>query len=190
MAIRHPIPVETLRQLLCLDPETGRLYWRKRGTEWFRDGKHSAAGSAAIWNSRLAGKEAFRRVGSGGYLRGSIFDRTYLAHRVIFALANDRWPREDVDHRDGNRTNNRPDNLREASRRDNCRNTRGSYSGTSRFRGVHWNKRSRKWYAAGRNIAGAQVYLGCFVDEVAAAMTYDDFARLHYGEFARLNFPD
>lgn len=184
MAITHPIPVDLLRQLLRLDPETGSLYWRERGAEWFRDSRRSAADECARWNTRYAGKEAFTSTDSRGYRHGLIFRRTYSAHRVVFALHWGRWPDGDTDHRDGNRSNNRPENLREATRAQNIQNSRRRAGGSSRFRGV-WLNRSGRWQAE-----CMKHYLGTFSDDVEAARAYDAAARGLQGEFARLNFPD
>ena len=60
--------------------------------------------------------------------------------------------------------------------------------GTSRFKGVSWDRHTRKWIAKiGFN--GKQTYLGLFEDEIEAALTYDEAATRLHDEFAWLNFP-
>jgi hypothetical protein len=93
-----------------------------------------------------------------------------------------------VDHRDGNTLDNRRDNLRIATKAQNCQNSR-SYRGSSRFKGVSWNTQSGKW-KAGITANGNVINLGFFKDEETAACAYDTAARELHGEFARLNFPD
>lgn len=183
------VPVAILRQLVRLDEETGRLYWRERGEEWFLHSKRPAA-SCAVWNAQHAGREAFATPGGKGYLVGDLFDIPYRANRVVFAMYYGRWPVGDVDHRDLDRTNNRPTNLREASRRQNMHNTNGRSDASSPFCGVSWCNNRRQWRSCCRDSGGKTRHLGYFTDEVGAAYAYDAFAREHHGEFARLNFPE
>ena len=182
------ITVAVLRQLLRLDEDAGRLYWRHRPVDFFRDTPgRTAAGACAIWNARFAGKEAFTATVSRGYRAGHIFDRQYRAHRVVFALHHGRWPDGGVDHQDGDPCNNMPGNLREATQAQNGRNV-GSRGGTSRFCGVSWYKRGRKWVAYCKG--GGRRHIGYFSEEVDAARAYDAAARERHGRFARLNFPE
>ncbi len=59
---------------------------------------------------------------------------------------------------------------------------------TSRYKGVHFNTRTRRWWAQ-ILVRGRGIDLGRFEDEAAAAQAYDDAAREHFGAEARLNFP-
>ena len=59
---------------------------------------------------------------------------------------------------------------------------------TSKFRGVSWNRKDRRWVAKIR-VNGVQLYLGNFKEEEAAAHRYDKEARLRHGAQAKLNFP-
>lgn len=183
------IPVEILHALLRLDPETGKLYWRERGPEWFRDGKQTAAHACARWNARYAGREALNTPnGPLGYRVGTIFGSHYLAHTIVFALIYGRWPSM-IDHRDHNPSNNRPDNLREATSRQNNINVRGNRNTSSQFRGVTFDKKALKWRARMTDQHGSRINLGLFQDEISAAVACDTFAAENHGEFACLNFP-
>ena len=93
-----------------------------------------------------------------------------------------------VDHRDGDGLNNRRANLRKSSNAQNQQNT-ASRGGTSRFKGVSWNKRRGKWIVR-ISVNGKELYGGYFPDEISAALHYDELAKKHHGEFARLNFAD
>ncbi len=92
----------------------------------------------------------------------------------------------EIDHINRNRLDNRKENLRIATRSENCAN-RGSFShSSSRFKGVHWSKKSKRWEVAIRK-DGRQEYIGSFDDEVAAASAYNHYAREMWGPFAVLN---
>jgi len=95
-----------------------------------------------------------------------------------------------TDHRNGNGLDNRRDNLRKSNRQKNNYNQKNrSARGTSRFIGVHWNRRDRKWYAIIR-INHKRKHLGVFDDEDDAARAYDRAAYSRDSEFVHLNFPE
>jgi hypothetical protein len=93
-----------------------------------------------------------------------------------------------VDHIDGNSLNNRKSNLRLCSAHQNACNRRPRRNSSSKYKGVSWYKRDKKWqvqiYYNARTI-----HLGRFDDEVEAALVYDRKATELFGEFAYLNFP-
>jgi hypothetical protein len=168
----HPISVEMLRALIRLDGATGRLYWLPR--------------SRAQWNGKYAGKEALTTVAARGFRFGMIFGRNYKAHRVSFALHYGRWPVGIVDHKDTDPGNNRPENLREATKRQNGQNMKPR-GGASQYKGVRWHSESRKWVASCSDAAGRTRHLGMFTSEIDASRARDAAAREWHGEFALLN---
>ena len=93
-----------------------------------------------------------------------------------------------VDHIDGNGLNNRRSNLRICTVSENIRNSRGRHK-TSKYKGVHWNKRAGKWVSSITE-KGKYEFLGHFDDEAEAAKIYDKRAKRLFGEYAYLNFPD
>lgn len=96
------------------------------------------------------------------------------------------WPF--VDHINGNGLDNRRCNLRPADKTTNGQNRTRTCANTSGYKGVTWHKQGRKW-AAQLQATGRRIHLGLFDSKIAAALAYDDAARRHFGEFARLNFP-
>jgi hypothetical protein len=128
-------------------------------------------------------KYTWRTVGPG-YASAQIGGKGVFMHRRIMNPA----PGKVVDHINGNRKDNRRNNLRECTQAENRRNTR-KLRGVSRFKGVSWNREVGKWQAKICH-NGKSIHLGLFHDEVKAAKAYDKAARDLFGAFAFLNFPD
>jgi len=91
-----------------------------------------------------------------------------------------------VDHRNGNPLDNLKDNLRVATRAQNAQNRPKKQNTSSRFKGVSFHKRYKKWSAT-ICYQGKNKLLGWFENEIDAARAYDAAARKYYGEFARVN---
>lgn len=108
--------------------------------------------------------------------------RQVYVHRLIFFIANGRPPRGEIDHINGNPSDNRIDNLREVTREINGRNQKRPSTNTSGYIGVCWHKQHQKWFARGA-VSGKAVHLGYFSDiEKAAAVAQEWRARRGYTE--------
>ncbi|MGA2322269.1 MAG: AP2 domain-containing protein [Sedimentisphaerales bacterium] len=93
-----------------------------------------------------------------------------------------------VDHKNGDGLDNRRSNLRLATHSQNqCNKPKIKTKVTSQYVGVHFDKRRSQWAANIRN-NGKTIWLGRFDTEIDAAKAYDQAAKKHHGEFARLNF--
>lgn len=105
-----------------------------------------------------------------GYRRVQYRCRAYKVHRLAWLLSYGEWPAMDIDHINGDRADNRLDNLRLASKAENAQNypLRANSSG---LHGVCWNKRHKKWRAHIR-ANGQQVYLGSYDTPQAAHEAY------------------
>jgi hypothetical protein len=168
-----------LRTLLRYEPETGKLFWLERDASLFRDLKFSADRNCRIWNTRYAGAEAFKADDGKGYLVGSIFGRAYNAHRVIWALIHGEWPKAEIDHINGDRSDNRISNLRSVSVQENARNSKLPADNTSGAIGVSWKKRDARWQAY-IAVNRRHIHLGYF-DDFDAAVAARKEAELRLG---------
>lgn len=156
---------ERLSQVMGYDPETG-LFTRLINTA-----------------NRPVGEVA-GTLKSSGYILLDIDGHRYRAHRLAWLYMTGAWPSLDVDHRNRVRSDNRWDNLREATCVQNGANSPKKRFNRSGYKGVYWNKQRGKW-AAKINPNRKQVHLG-FYDRVEdAAAAYERAAPEYFGEFAR-----
>ena len=125
-----------------------------------------------------------RKVGtvdSHGYIRLTINYKKYRAHRVIFLHVNGFLP-EYVDHIDGDRLNNKIENLRYCSLSQNSMNSKVRSDSKSGVKGVMWHKASNRWRGYIR-IGGRNKQVGSFKNIVDAEMAIKAFRAKYHGEF-------
>ena len=166
---RKPLTAERLRELLSYDPETGG---------WTRI-KHCARGS----HIKVGDAAGYRD--DRGYLRIWVDGRKYRGYRLAFLYVTGRWPKNEIDHKDGDTTNDRWDNLREATRNENMRNEKLHRDSGSGLKGVTWHKPSRRWRAQ-ICVHYRRLAIGYFDSAEAAHEAYKTKALELFGEFARL----
>lgn len=117
--------------------------------------------------------------------------RLIQAHLIAWFLHYGEWPTYEIDHIDQNKSNNAIVNLRLSSRGQNQANidknaTYGGRRTSSQYKGVHWHKRDKRWFAT-ICFEKENIYLGDFRDEVDAARAYNEAALKYFGEFAVFN---
>lgn len=162
MAFKALPPAEVLRQLLRYEPETGKLFWLPRGAGMFPKPE-----SAKGWNARFAGAEAFATDNGEGYMAGRINGKSLKAHRVVWALVHGEWPSGEIDHINGNPSDNRISNLRDVDRTENVRNSKRGKNNTSGVNGVGFDKRRSQWIAHICHKA-KRIHIGSFLTKDAA----------------------
>ena len=109
-------------------------------------------------------------------------------HRLMVIAFGVVSGNQETDHINGDRADNRLENLRGASESQNQANAILKPHSTSRYRGVCRFKRSSRWYARIK-LNGKEKILGSYPDEQTAAREYDRAAKALFGDYARLNFP-
>jgi hypothetical protein len=162
------LTAERLCELLAYNQETGEFHWRYVRGKGRRPGK-------------LAGSR--RR---DCYMRIVIDGRRYYAQRLAWFYMTGAWPVAHVDHKDGDPSNNRWDNLREATHAQNIANQRKHKDNPYGVKGVYLMKRSgKKPWVARINKGGKNKYLGYYSTKEEAHAAYCRAAVEKFGEFAR-----
>jgi hypothetical protein len=95
----------------------------------------------------------------------------------------------EIDHANGDRTDNRRCNLRICTKSQNLANQTGDPRSKSGYWGVYWNKGKKMW-RANINVMGKCILIGYFETPEEAARARDLEVIKQHGEFARLNFPE
>lgn len=112
--------------------------------------------------------------------------RPLFMHRIIAGALDG----EVVDHKNRNSLDNRTENLRPCTQRQNMQNSKRPAKNTSGYKGV-WkyspSGRKKMWCARIRDEHGRQTFIGSFATREEAALAYNEAAVRFHGEFARLN---
>lgn len=156
--MRYRVPSEDLQERMKSDlyREGSKLFWRKPPKNHCKK------------RNNLAGYTK-----PEGYVVVNINKQCWYAHRIVWLLEYGYWPVFQLDHKDGNKANNSPDNLREVTQQQNSTShRRTSKEVTSKYRGVSFNTRLSKWVAS-LTYKKESYYLGVFSSEKEAALAFN-----------------
>lgn len=156
--VKYSITAERLRELYNYDPSTGSF-------------------------SKL-GRRLKLTPYPDGYARIVIQKKIYLAHRLAWLYIHGRWPEFQIDHINGNKSDNRLSNLREATQAQNCQNYGAKKTSKSGIKGVFWHKQCRKWTAQIK-VGYKAIHLGLF-DSLSDAKDARIEAQAKYHPFAQV----
>jgi len=117
-----------------------------------------------------------------GYRRLTVNRQTFFAHRLAWFLYYGEHPKQDIDHINGVKDDNRISNLRDVSKSVNLQNRKQAPShSSSGVLGVSWHEGCQKWRAAIQS-EGKKEYLGLFSSKEEAHSAYVAAKRqLHEG---------
>lgn len=137
------ITQQLVRELLQYDPETGVFTWRPRDERWFKKEM-----TWKTWNTRFAGTVAGNiHTSKKGYscINIRVLGKGCRAHRLAWIFMTGEEPPAEIDHLDGDATNNTWKNLRDGSRGVNRKNSAMTRRNSSGINGVSWDKTNHKW---------------------------------------------
>lgn len=182
MTVKVLPDTEVLRQLLRYDEKNGDLYWKDRDISMFVDER-----SFNSFHSQFANEKAgsLKTKEGGKYIVINLFGKTTLAHRVIWKMHYGTDPPPILDHIDGDGTNNKIENLREATIHQNGWNSKKSKRNNSGFKGVSFNTEKKKWRAA-IHVEGKTRLLGYFNTPEEAGEAYKKASIELHGSFSRI----
>ena len=166
---------ELLRTLIDYDDSSGQFTWKARS---------GCSRADKIFNSKHAGKIAGCADRRGYcYIRIRQFGM-FSAHRLAWLHVSGSWPKDEIDHEDGNPSNNAFVNLREATRSQNAANRGIHKNNKSGTKGVSYNSRKGLWVAqAAMNGKVIKLYSNT---KEGAEREYNKLAVSLQGEFARV----
>lgn len=152
---------EEIRDAFSYDASTGILRWR---------------------TGRLSGRIA-GTIREDGYVIIKFMRRKFYGHRIAWLVYYGDWPSLDIDHINGNRSDNRISNIREVSVAQNHWNSKKYKNNTTGFRGVYLHN-SGKWCA---EIwwHGHKKYLGLFATKEEASTAHEKARGNLYGKYSR-----
>ncbi len=168
MEMLSSLTAARLKELFHYNPETGR--WTVLKVD------------PGTGNPRKVGQLLSRRKHRHCF---EVDGQKYISSRLAWLYVLGEWPRFYIDHVNGDETDDRWENLREATQRLNNANARKRKDNKSGIKGVHWDRERRKWFAAINDAVGHRRNLGRFSTIEEAENAYKRAAKALFGEFAR-----
>lgn len=162
------LALDFIKRILFYCPINGKFFWiEKRG----RNPKTGAVGTRAGMLHKT------------GYRILTINKRQFKEHRVAWFYMTGEWPKNQIDHINGIKNDNRFCNLRNADSYQNARNVSKTKKNKSGYKGVVKN---RKKFEASISTNNGRIFLGCFKTKEDAFEAYKNAAILEHGEYANI----
>lgn len=158
------ITQEYIKSVLHYDSSTGIFTWTKNAIPKMRN--------------KIAGT-----ITKKGYINIDVMNKCQKAHRLAWLYVYGYIPKNQIDHINHNKSDNRIKNLREATPQQNQFNKKITTRNTSGFKGVSFHNLTKKWRAA-ININKKTKYLGEFNSPEEASFAYNSMAKKIHGVFA------
>lgn len=161
---------ERVRELLHYDPQYGEFWWLvNRGA------------SVKALDKAASGKHL---TGNDRYVFIQLDGHAYAAHRIAWLYYYGEWPKVALDHINGNRRDNRIENLREANCVENNRNRSIARHNTSGCKGVSWDKSYGGW-RADIKVNYKRIRLGCSRELSNAIAMRKEAEKMYFGSFMK-----
>ena len=155
---------EYVRSILNYNPETG-IVQRK------------------VYRGPNAKKgDIIKTIDSWGYIIICIDKSRYRLHRIIWLYMTGKWPKDQIDHINRIKADNKWCNLREATPSQNKINAIPRSNNTSGHQGITWRKNTRKWRAR-ICVNYKRIHLGYFNNKKEAIIAYETAAKQYFGDF-------
>ena len=152
-----------LKELLIYNTETGIFTWR-------------------VSRYRAQIGDVAGHLNKSGYYTIRTGKKHYRVHRLVWLYVYGFEPQVAIDHINGDKSDNRLCNLREANKSQNGMNTDKRVTNTSGFKGVSFHKASGKWVAQAK-LNYKHYYLGLYTTPEEASEVYQKFCSKYHGEF-------
>ena len=138
------------------------------------------------WKISKGAKKAGSKAGTlkpDGCLHICIDKKMYLLHRIIFMMNYGYLPKQ-IDHIDGNRSNNHIDNLRPATHSQNAQNAKVRKDSINGLKNIKFNQKNKTWDVR-IQANKTRLFIGSFKDLELAELVAMEARNKYHNQFAR-----
>lgn len=147
------IELTYLRSVISYDEKTGKVFWKKLTSPRIKIGNEAGSKYA------------------NGYTYLHLNNTVFMMHRIIWFYYYGEWPESEIDHINGERSDNRICNLRLVTRRQNMQNKKRNREGLPS--GAWFNKEQNRWLS-GFGAENKFFHLGSFDNQKDALQAYSN----------------